>query len=393
MKFMDEQMTPSQVKDDEINLMELFRVVWKRKWIVMAVTGVFLIGGIVAALVWPKTYEATATVFPVSSSSSSGLSDYAGLASLAGITLPSGGGSSSPGKTVNALLSSRLLIERLVKDLNLLEKIPGDPRKTPEEQSRDLVDGLRRGLKSKEEAKTGVVSVTIEMNDPVLAQQITNQVLTILDELLVEKSFTTNSKKREQLERQIQAQGMKLTDYQQQMATFQKQTTMLNPTAQAGKAVDAYTGMIQTKMGLELQLATAQASYSSDNPRITLLQTQLKNLEAQIDTVKNQVGGDLPSLKLAPENLIRYQNLARDLEIATKIYAGLLASLEQSKLESDKDQVYIEVLDRALLPINGKPARSLIVMVALVLGFLGSILSILALHGISLVQERRSVKP
>lgn len=375
-----------KAEPDEIDLMALFQVVWKQRWLVVIVTSVFLVGGVIAALVWPKTYEATATVFPISSSSgSSALSEYSGLASLAGISLPSAAGASSPGKTVNALLASRILVERLVDDYLLLEKIPVDGQ-DDQTKRRSLVSFLRKNLKTKEDAKTGVISVTVSLSDPELAMTVTNQALKVLDELLVQKSFTANQKKQEQLERQIQEQGVKLSSYQQQMAEFQRQTALLAPSTQAGKIVDAYTQMIQQKMELELQLATAQASYSSNNPRVTLLQAQLHNLEGQIAEVRNQVDGDLPSLKMAPENLIRYQNLMRDLEISTKIYATLLASLEQAKLDQDKEQVYIEVLDEALLPTYGSPGRSLIVLGATALGFLTSLIFVFVLAALDRVR-------
>lgn len=354
------------------DISEVFHLVWSKRLVVATGCTSFLVVGLVVALLWPRTYVATATVFPVASSSNSTLSDYAGLATLAGLNIPTGATSQGPGKTVNALLGSRLLIERLVKDLDLLTKIPTEGP-TPEDKQERLVELLRDSLKAKEDTKTGVITVSIELPDAKLAQTATNQVLSILDILLVEKSFTTNRKKNNQLERQIQEQSLKVGEYQQQMARFQQETALLNPTAQASQAIEGYTSMIQQRMELELQLATAQASYSPANPRITVLKTQIESLDRQIRTVRNQVGGDLPSLKTAPEDMIRYQNLARDLEIATKIYAGLLASLEQSRLESDKDQVYVEVLDRALFPRIGKPSRTVVVVVAVVAGFVFSL--------------------
>jgi uncharacterized protein involved in exopolysaccharide biosynthesis len=378
---MEEPNTVSRNVSDEISLLEVFRAVWQRRWLVLWITLGAATLGVGLSFVWPKTFEATATVFPISSSSSSSLSDYAGLAAMAGISLPTGNSGTNPSRTVSALLASRLLIERLVDDQNLLSRMES-PGKTPDEARRNLIARLQKHLKSREDPKTGVIEVTFSLSDPSLARELTNRVLEILDQLLVEKSFTTNQKRREELNRQIEDQGKKLSDYQKQMADFQKQTALLNPTAQAGKAVDAYTSMIQQRMGLELQLATAQASYSSDNPRVTLLQAQLRNLEDQINQVKNQVNGDLPSLKMAPENMIRYQNLTRDLEIATKIYAGLLANLEQIKLASDKDQVYIEVLDKALLPEVGSPSRALVVALATMMGFSGSILIALLWYGL-----------
>jgi uncharacterized protein involved in exopolysaccharide biosynthesis len=367
---MTELIEPVQDRSkNEFSLMELFQVVWKRKWLVFWTTIGITLVGVGLALVWPKSYEASATVFPVSNSGGSSMSDYAGLASLAGVTLPTSATGNNAGKTVNALLASRLLVETLVREEKLTDVLP-NKGKSPEEKERLLVESLRHALSTKEDSKTGVITVTFELGDPQLAQQITNQVLDVLDELLSNKSLSANQKKREQLTRQVEEQSKKVETYQRQMAEFQKETTLLNPTAQAGKAVDAYTALVQQRMSLELQLATAQASYSPDNPRITLLQTQLTNLESQIQAVKNQVGGDLPSIKSAPDAMIRYQNLARDLEIATKIYAGLLASLEQSNLDSQKDQVFIEVLDRALLPTVGKPNRTLIVLASTVLGII-----------------------
>lgn len=365
---------------EEVSILSLFQAVWARRFLVGWITGAFLLLGLIASLFWPKVYEASATVFPVTSNSGSALSEYAGLAAIAGISLPASGNATSPGKTVNALLNSRLLVEILIDDLDLLNQFPGIDAKTPELKKRILVGLLRKALKSKEDTKTGVITISFELISPELAQKLTNQVVVILDNLLADKSLTANRKKREQLDRQVGEQGKKLSEYQQQMATFQRQTALLNPAAQAGKAVDAYTSMIQQRMELELQLATAQASYSSDNPRIMLLKNQLENLERQIETVRNQVNGDLPSLKMAPENLIKYQNLTRDLEIATKIYAGLLASLEQSKLESDKEQIYIEILDRALLPLEGKPSRTMVVISIMTIGFVLAIILCLVLQ-------------
>lgn len=368
----------------EVSLLEVFQIVLRRRWTVLWITLAFATAGVVAAFLWPKTYEATATVFPVSSTRASSLSQYAGLASLAGVELPIGNGSSGdPSKTVIALLGSRVLVEALVSNMNLVErlnepqlvkKFVGEPRRLFDE----TVRSLQSRVSHRKDKDTGVISVSVELRDPQLAQEVTNRLIELLDDLLVEKSLTTARKKTESLNRQIEEQKLKVDSLQQEMAKFQKDTDLLDPKTQAGQAMEAYTAMIQQKMGLELQLATAQASYSSDNPRINLLQSQLDNLDGQIQRVKTQVGGELPSLKAAPENLIRYQNLARDLEIATRIYAGLLAGLEQAKLEDDQDQVYVEVLDKALLPRLGKPSRFMIVAVAVVVGFLGSVLLLLA---------------
>lgn len=362
---MDNQ-TETSVPVAQFSVRELVMVLWSRRLLLLLAVAFSLAVALGASLAWPRSYEATATVFPVSGTDNSSLASYAGLASLAGISLPVNNGN-SPVKTVYALLGSRLFIEKVVSDLDLVHKL-GSWGKTDGERLRNLVDSLKGAIRFKEDPRTGVISVSYESSDPLLAQDVTNHALVVLDRLLVEKSLTSSRKKREQLDRQLAEQGAKLSEYQRQMTLFQKETALLNPTAQASRAIDTYTSMVQQRLELELQLATAQASYSADNPRVTLLATQIQNLERQIEVMKNEVGGDLPSIKMAPENMVRYQNLSRDLEIAGKIYASLLATIEQSKLESDNDQVYIEVLDKALVPIIGKPSKSLVFVAVAVLG-------------------------
>ncbi|NNM53252.1 MAG: hypothetical protein HKM05_00835 [Spirochaetales bacterium] len=378
---------------EELNIMSLFILIWEKKTLLIVLTIVFTILGIVFAFVWPKTYDAEATVFPISSrSSSSSLSQYAGLAAMAGIALPGSAGNEAS-ETVSALLDSRLLAEKVVADLDLVKKLnpQGFSKKmTPNEEFEATAVALKKDIKSKKDPLTGVITIIVGLHDPYLAKEVANDTVGVLDKLLMDKNLTTTKKRIENLEHQIASQRIKLDDYQNQMAEFQRQTSMIDPKAQSSQAVGAYTSLIQQKMNLELQLATAQALFSSDNPKVAILKIQIKNLEKQIEMLKNQVGDGLPSLKQAPENLIRYQNLVTQLEIATKLYAGLLADLEQTKLQNDKDQVYITILDKALLPKFGKPSKAIIIAISFVLGIFVSILIIFGQNTFEKSKKARS---
>lgn len=361
---------------DNLRLIDIFITLFENRKFILVFTGVFTILGAVAAIIWPKTYTAEATVFPVSSGGTSSLSQYAGLAAMAGINLPVSAGNEAS-ETVSALLGSRLLAEKVVTHLNLVEKL--NPRGLPKNVSQTAefeatAVSIKDSIKTKKNPATGVISIEVSQKNPYLAQSIANETVDVLDKLLMEKNLTTTKKRIENLEQQISAQKTKLEGYQDRMAAFQRETSMLDPKAQSNQVMGAYTSLIQQKMNFELQLATEESLYSSDNPKIVVLKLQIKNLDKQISDLKNQVGNGLPSLRQAPANLIKYQNLATQLEIATKLYAGLLADLEQSKLENDKDQVYITILDRALLPNYGKPSKAMIIVISFLLGFIFSAL-------------------
>ena len=77
--------------DDEIDLKELFMVLWSGSGLISAVTSLAAVISVVVALSLPNIYTASALLAPAESSGGglSGLmKQYGGLASLAGVSLP-----------------------------------------------------------------------------------------------------------------------------------------------------------------------------------------------------------------------------------------------------------------------------------------------------------------
>lgn len=85
-----------QAFDDEIDLRELFLVLWDGKVWISAITAAAAAISVVVALLLPNIYESKALLAPKSDGGSGGLSrlaaQYGGLASLAGINLSGVGG-------------------------------------------------------------------------------------------------------------------------------------------------------------------------------------------------------------------------------------------------------------------------------------------------------------
>ena len=77
------------VMDDEIDLKELFAVLWDGKLVISAVIGIGAAISVIVALSLPNIYTASALLAPAESSGGglSGLmKQYGGLASLAGVS-------------------------------------------------------------------------------------------------------------------------------------------------------------------------------------------------------------------------------------------------------------------------------------------------------------------
>jgi len=92
--------------DDGIDLQEWFFALVRGKWIIIFMTTFFSFAGIIYSLSLPNIYESKALLAPVDASSSlmsSALSEYSGLAGLAGINLSTVDNSSNSQKAIEVM--------------------------------------------------------------------------------------------------------------------------------------------------------------------------------------------------------------------------------------------------------------------------------------------------
>lgn len=191
--------------DDEIDLKELFMVLWSGKWLISGVTGLAVAISVVAALSLPNIYIATALLAPAENSGGglSGLTrQYGGLASLAGISLP-GGEEGSRVQLGMQLMKSRAFIGEFVERRDILPQLMAvkawdsetasivfdpesydatsqrwvrdvEPPKSPTPSAQEAYKSFDAILGVSQDDETGYVTVSIEHQSPVVASQWVN---------------------------------------------------------------------------------------------------------------------------------------------------------------------------------------------------------------------------
>ena len=106
------------VANDEIDLRELWRVMWRGKWVIILVTTLFSSLAVFYALNSPNVYKSEALLTPANTEQQGGLSalsgQFGGLASLAGINLNKGGGDKTS-LAIQVLNSREFLGDFIVK--------------------------------------------------------------------------------------------------------------------------------------------------------------------------------------------------------------------------------------------------------------------------------------
>lgn len=108
--------------DDEIDLRELFRVIWEGKWLIGGITAFAAVTAVAIALWLPNVYRAEALLAPNSQEGGGALSklaaQYGGLASLAGINL--GGGAADKTGLGLEVLKSRKFVSEFITGHDIL---------------------------------------------------------------------------------------------------------------------------------------------------------------------------------------------------------------------------------------------------------------------------------
>ena len=107
--------------EDEIDLRELFTALWANKLFLAAWTSLFALISIICSLILTNIYTAQTLLAPSASGDmSSNLSQYAGLASMAGISLPGSSSGISDKDLALSLVKSKGLLQRLIDKHDIL---------------------------------------------------------------------------------------------------------------------------------------------------------------------------------------------------------------------------------------------------------------------------------
>jgi uncharacterized protein involved in exopolysaccharide biosynthesis len=183
--------------DDEISLRELWDILWRGKWIIIAVTAVFAVASVAYALVQTEWYRAEVLLAPAEERSAQGLGgQLGGLAALAGVSV-GGGGSVEP----IAVLKSREFARAFIEDFDLVPVffheqwdaasgawLGDDPEQWPE--IRDAIKYLHDNvLNVSQELDTGLVTLAIEWTNPEVAAEWAKELVVRLNERLRERAL------------------------------------------------------------------------------------------------------------------------------------------------------------------------------------------------------------
>ena len=225
---------PAASRSDEIDLRELFAILWQRKWWVIGITFLFVAVGFIYVLNLPNVYRSEA-VFAVTQHKAGGFaSQYGELAAVAGLSLGGEGGNDV--EQALALAVSWPFLDSLVERHKLKPKVMAakgwdfkleqyvwdtelyDPRAQEWKSSRDGIsfepssfrtfERLSQSIVMNKDAKTGLVKISVETLSPVFSVEVLDLIVGELNLHFQRRDILDSTRSIEFLESKISETGI-----------------------------------------------------------------------------------------------------------------------------------------------------------------------------------------
>jgi uncharacterized protein involved in exopolysaccharide biosynthesis len=231
--FVSNQNQIAPAYDDEIDLKELFNVLWAAKKLILGITGVFAFVSVIYALSLPNQFKASALLAPAQQQSgglSGALGDLGGLAALAGVNI--GGGDGGEAQIAQEIIRSWGFLAKFVEENDLAVEVfaadgwskeknqlsidndlydieenlwvrnpPSGKTATP--TSWELYKKFLEMVSISADKKTGLISLSVEYFSPYMAQQWVEQLVLSINQHMQQRKLQMVNTNIEYLEAQI----------------------------------------------------------------------------------------------------------------------------------------------------------------------------------------------
>jgi uncharacterized protein involved in exopolysaccharide biosynthesis len=202
----NETITKNSGQEDEISLLDLFAVLWRWKWMIIAITVLAAISVAIYSIISikmppaksyrPDVYTARALMLIDDRTSSANTASLNNLASsIAGVRVPV---TATNSRLAIYLVGTNSLLDSVVDHFNLFERYKN--HKSPKTASRRRIRGR---LRATVDEKSNVFAVSFTDKDPVFARDVVNYCVSYLQNRFDELGLDKKNIEKENLELNI----------------------------------------------------------------------------------------------------------------------------------------------------------------------------------------------
>ncbi len=367
--------------DDEVNFLDYWNILCKRRRLVFPIVGVVMIASVVYSLLAQKIYTSTAVLFPPQPDLS-----MLGQSSATAPVLPMGlFGMNSAGALWVRILGSDTVLDAVIDRFDLMTVFEAETRV----EARKALSGRVNTSKSKED----VVSISVDDTDPKRAALIAGALVEELDRVNRSLLTTTGGRMRVFVEKRLGEEKRALTKAEEALKAFQEANGAVQLDAQSRALVDAIGTLRGQLMAKEVEIQALLTHASRHNPAVEALKAQIQELRAGLVKLEEGSQGTpkksilIPSAKI-PDLALQYARLLRDVTVKETLYALLTQQYEMARIQEAKDNPTVQVLDPPQVPEKrSRPKRTLIVLLST---FGAMVLSLFLAFSLEAIEKMRA---
>jgi len=374
------------------SLLDFLSVITKyRKFISRFILFVTVITTVIALLL-PKWYKSTASVFPAEKADL--LGGLEGIASLAKSFSPAKALTSLSGNAETdryiAILKSSTVLNAVIQKFDLVHiyditSYPGE--KTAEE----LLSNVEFIVETE-----GNLTITVFDKDPQRAADMANYFVEMLNKKNTELQVQNAHGNRQFIEERYKKNLSDLAAAEDSLKAFQKKYGVIAMPEQVEasiKALAEITGQLAIK---EVQANVLRRTQSLDNPTLMATQIEIDEIRNKLSQMnsgtkfsKNEMNVFVPFSKM-PDLGGEYIRRFRDVEIQYKILQFITPLYEQAKVEERRQTPSVLILDKAgPAERKSKPKVSLYALTALIVSLLLSLFIVFVREAIAKLQSNK----
>jgi len=372
---------PSEMPDrsDELGLIDLLVLLAGRKGLIAKTTGVFLVVGLIAALLQPVTYTATTRFMPPQKTQSAASMMMSQLSSVGGGALASmaGGelGMQNPNDLYLGLLTSRPVADAIIQKFDL--------KTVYKAQDMTAARKVLAGNSHIEAEKQGFISVSVTDSDRKRAPEIANYYVDGLRNLTKDMALSEASQRRQFYEEQLKQAKDALVTAEYSFEQIQQSKGLVQLDAQAKVMIESLS-VLQAKVSAKEVELEAMRSYSTDqNPAVELAEHELASMKEEVAHMQQRShssGSHDLGLEDVPSAGLDYLRAERELKYRQALFEMLLKQYDAARIDEAKDAAIIQVVEPAIEPEHKSPQRRVLILIlATFLGFFSGCFLALAL--------------
>lgn len=353
----EEYSRENRVGDGLSRLLEVLHILVRFKKLILATVASAFVISVIVSLLLPKTYQATASIFPpqqdMMSFSSQDIAKSMGVGSVMGSFL----GLKSPSDLWVGVLKSNAVKDLIIEKFKLRERYEAN---TIEDTRAELEKRLRIS-KSKDE----IIHISVEDEDPQMAAEIANAFVLGLDEINTGMAMTSGKRSRLFLEKRLDQARGDLLAAASAFKMFQEKNKAIKLDEQSKVMVETMASLKGQLISKELELKMLSSYASPENPMVEALKREVRELGLKLKETEDGNGAGksffIPTSRI-PNLTAEYVERVREIKIQETLFELLTQQYELAKIQESKDTPTVQLLSKASAPERKyKPKRGLIV--------------------------------